>query len=287
MIDRDQIRGMLDHPVYDAEGSKVGETKHVFFDDATGEPEWATVKTGMFGTNESFVPLRDASMVEDHLEVPYPKSTVRGAPTVSVDEGGHLSESEEQRLYDHYGIDWHTASGTGETAGYGTGEGAVHAGGETAYGTGESAPYGIGGDAAAEQPAADRSLQDTSGDSAMTRSEERLQVGTERREAGRARLHKYVVTEEEEVTVPLRKERARVEREPITAENRDVAMAGPDIAEADYEVVLHEERPVAETRVEPVERVRLTAEEVTEEETVRGRVRKERIEAETDERDTP
>ena len=41
---------------------------------------------------------------------------------------------------------------------------------------------------------------DTSGpttDDAMTRSEEHLRAGTETREAGRARLRKYVVTEQE------------------------------------------------------------------------------------------
>src|SRR3954447_20119497 len=109
MIAREQISVVLDHPVYDTEGSKIGEAKHVFLDDATGEPEWVSVKTGMFGTSESFVPLHDATMVEDHLEVPYRKDTVRGAPNVDVDAGGHLSQTEEHRLYDHYGIDWDAA----------------------------------------------------------------------------------------------------------------------------------------------------------------------------------
>ena len=48
------------------------------------------------------------------------------------------------------------------------------------------------------------------------------------------------------------------------------------------EVTLQAERPVVETRVEPVETVRLETDEVTEEETVTGTVRKERIEAEYD-----
>ncbi len=82
------------------------------------------------------------------------------------------------------------------------------------------------------------------------------------------------------MTVPVRHEEARVEREPITDANRDAAMSGPDITEAEHEVVLHEERPVVETETQPMERVRLTAEERTEQETVHGRVRKERIDTE-------
>ncbi|MYS32343.1 DUF2382 domain-containing protein [Streptomyces sp. SID7804] len=116
----------------------------------------------------------------------------------------------------------------------------------------------------------------------MTRSEERMHVGVERHESGRARLRKYVVTEEVQQTVPLRHEEVRVEREPITDANRGAAMSGPDFTESEYEVTLHEERPVVETEAVPVERVRLTTEEKTTDEVVRGRVRKERIEAETD-----
>ncbi|MFE7935266.1 YsnF/AvaK domain-containing protein [Streptomyces sp. NPDC057456] len=107
-----------------------------------------------------------------------------------------------------------------------------------------------------------------------------MHVGIESRETGRARLRKYVVTEEVQQTVPVRHEEVRVEREPITDETRDAAMAGPDITEAEHEVILHEERPVAATETVPVERVRMTTEEHTDEETVRGQVRKERIETE-------
>jgi hypothetical protein len=56
MITREQIPTVLDHPVYDADGNKIGEAKHVFLDDVTGQPEWGSVKTGLFGTSKSFVP---------------------------------------------------------------------------------------------------------------------------------------------------------------------------------------------------------------------------------------
>jgi uncharacterized protein (TIGR02271 family) len=116
----------------------------------------------------------------------------------------------------------------------------------------------------------------------MTRSEERLDVGTSSQEAGRARLRKYVTTEQETVTVPVKKERAVLETEPITEANRGDALAGPDISEEEHEVVLQEERAVVGKTAEPVERVRLGTETVTDEETVTEEVRKEHIEAEGD-----
>ncbi|USQ86098.1 PRC and DUF2382 domain-containing protein [Streptomyces phaeoluteigriseus] len=267
MITQEQIPTVLDHPVYDTDGNKIGDARHVFLDDATGQPEWVSVKTGLFGTSESFVPIRDASIVEDHLEVPYPKATVKDAPNVDVDAGGHLSEDEEHRLYEHYGIDWDAAwqqanqPGAGGWAHTDTGERAHTDTSETTD-MSRSAETGVGGD------------------DAMTRSEERMHVGAERREVGRARLRKYVVTEDVQQTVPVRREEVRLEREPITDENRDAALSGPDISEAEHEVTLHEERPVTETETVPVERVRMTTDERTEEETVRGKVRKEEIDTE-------
>ncbi|MFF5387895.1 DUF2382 domain-containing protein [Streptomyces sp. NPDC013012] len=276
MIAREQIHAVLDHPVYDAEGKKVGDAKHIFVDDATGLPEWVTVKTGMFGTSESFVPIKDAALVDDHLEVPYPKSTIKDAPNVDVDAGGHLSESEEHRLFDHYGIAWDDAwqranqPGEGGWAHGRTGTAGTAAGTETGTtGTAEGFTAGTAAGRAAD-----------TGDDAMTRSEEQMHVGVERTEAGRVRLRKYVVTEEVQQTVPVSHEEVRIEREPITDANRDEALSGAEITEAEHEVILHEERPVVETRTVPVERVSLKADEVTEEQTVSGEVRKEEIEVE-------
>lgn len=264
MITREQLSAVLDHPVHDADGQKIGEAKHVFFDDATGQPEWVSVKTGMLGTNENFVPIHDASMVEDHLEVPYRKDQVKDAPHVDVDGGGHLSESEEHRLYDYYGIDWDAAWRDANQPG----EGGWAARGRA----GTAAESGTAASAATSTPA-------SAGDGSMTRYEEQMHVGTERRSAGRARLRKYVVTEELEQTVPVRHEEVHVEREPLSEADRERAAAGGEIAEDEYEVTLYEETPVVETKAEPVERVRLVTDERVDEETVRGTVRKERIDA--------
>jgi uncharacterized protein (TIGR02271 family) len=122
---------------------------------------------------------------------------------------------------------------------------------------------------------------DTSGpttDDAMTLSEERLNVGTRREEVGRARLRKYVVTENVTQTVPVEREEVRIEREPITDANIGNAMDGPAISEEEHEVVLHAERPVVEKEAVPVERVRLDKQVVSEQENVSDTVRKEAVE---------
>ncbi|MER7229407.1 PRC and DUF2382 domain-containing protein [Streptomyces olivaceus] len=284
MITREEIANVLDQPVYDGDGNKIGDAKHVFFDDMTGRPEWVSVKTGMLGSSESFVPVRDAALVQDHLEVPYGKDQVKGAPTVDVDAGGHLSESEEHRLYDYYGINFDSVLSEAErtddgrwAAGPGTAGAAGTVGAAGLAGTGRA---GTDGGMTGREDAWDRA--DMTDERAMTRSEEQMHIGVERRESGRARLRKYVVTEEVQQTVPVTHEEVRVVREPITDANRDEALAGPEISEAEHEVTLHAERPVVETETVPVERVRMTMEEHTENETVRGQVRKERIEAETE-----
>ncbi|WP_232792550.1 PRC-barrel domain-containing protein [Actinacidiphila yeochonensis] len=114
MITRDQIPQVVGHPVHDAQGKKIGDAKHMYLDDASGDPEWVTVKTGLFGNNETFVPTRAARIVQDHLEVPYEKEQVKGAPNVDVDSGGHLSAEEERHLYSYYGLESRSGGQTGE-----------------------------------------------------------------------------------------------------------------------------------------------------------------------------
>ena len=92
------------------------------------------------------------------------------------------------------------------------------------------------------------------------------------------------MTEDEQRTVPVRREEVRVEREPITDANVDEALDGPEISEEEHEVVLNEERPVVEKKVVPKERVRLSTEEQTAQETISETLRKERIETDGDAR---
>jgi uncharacterized protein (TIGR02271 family) len=257
----------------DANGDKVGTIDEIYLDRQSGEPEWVTVNTGLFGMKTSFVPISDAAAGDDEVRLSYTKDQIKDAP--SVDADGALSTEEEQQLYRHYGReDYGRWDGTTDrTEGLGLADDADR---RDRF---DRDRDGDRGDAAGTVG------HDTSGpttDDAMTRSEEELRVGTERREAGRARLRKYVVTEEVSRTVPVQREEIRVEREPITDANAGQALDGPAISEEEHEVVLHEETPVVEKRAVPKERVRLEKDTRTDEETVSDEVRKERIEGEGD-----
>ena len=278
MISTDQAQQLLNGGgnVVDSEGNKIGSIGQLFIDDQTNNPEWVTVKTGLFGGGESFVPLRDSTVDGDDLQVPYTKDKVKDAPRIE-DASGHLSQEEEAMLYSHYGtdgVDYDTTSGheTRDTSG----DDALAAGGRDSSSdrdTLSSVDTTTGSDTGAGH---DTSGPDT--DSAMTRSEEQLHVGTETRETGRARLRKYVVTEDVTTTVPVSHEEVRLEREPVTAANRDEALTGGDITEEEHEVVLTEERPVVTKETVPVERVRVDKDTVTEQQQVDETVRKEEIE---------
>jgi uncharacterized protein (TIGR02271 family) len=239
MIDTKEISHVIGARVLDPRDNKVGTVGQVYVD-PKGRPVWATVKTGLFGTSQTFVPLENASAEGDVLHVGFEKEYVKDAPR--IDDDGELSPTDEETLYDYYNLDYSAAD-------------------------------------------MDDTGRDTSGpntDSAMTRSEEQLRVDKERQRSGTARLHKYVVTEEQNVRVPVSHEEVRVEHEPITDENRDAAYSGGDITEEDHEMTLNEERVRVTKETTPVERVRLDKETVTEEEQVNEQVRKERIDLEED-----
>jgi uncharacterized protein (TIGR02271 family) len=249
----------------DPQGEKIGKIDEIYLDRQTGEPEWATVSTGLFGSKSTFVPIQGATDAGDDVRLGSTKDQVKDAP--KVDDDGELSTEEEQQLYRHYGRgDYGEWDGTTDRT--------------RDLGLGDDA--GSGGQARAGREPTGRDTSGPTTDDAMTRSEEELRVGTERREAGRVRLRKYVVTEQVTKTVPVQHEEVRIEREPITDANVDQAMAGPEISDEEHEVVLHEDVPVTEKRAVPKERVRLDKESTTKEETVSGEVRKERIETDGD-----
>jgi uncharacterized protein (TIGR02271 family) len=241
------VRDLYGAEVSSGDGSSLGKVEEIYLDDSTGRPEWAEVKTGMFGSKRSLVPLAVAERTDNGLRVPFAKEQVKGAP--HHEPGIELSPSDEAAFFDYYAI-----------------------------------PYG--GETVTAQPGGPRGEgRDTSGantDDAMTRSEEQMRVGKTTTERGRARLRKYVVTEQVQTTVPVTHEEVRVEREPITDANVGQALDGPALSEEEHEIVLHEERPVVEKQVVPKERVRLTKDQVTDEAPVQDEIRKERIETEGD-----
>ena len=259
-----------------SDGEKIGKITDIYEDPATGKPEWATVSSGLFGTKHNFVPLAGASSSGEDVRATVTKDQVKDAPGVEND--GELSEPEEQRLFEHYGVPYTSEGSTTAQGAPQTGSGGSGAGYENA---GQRAETGRRGET--DRPTVGHDTSGPTTDDAMTRSEEELRVGTRQREAGRARLRKYVVTENVTRTVPVSHEEVTIEREPITDANRGDATDGPAISEEEHEVVLHEDEVVTDKEVVAKERVRLGKETVTEDRQVTEEVRKEQIDTEGDE----
>ena len=314
MLSERELSAAIGSAAYGPDGEKIGTVEHFFTDDRTGAPTWVAISTGLFGTRHSVVPATDATFTEGSVRLPVTKDAVRTAPSVSDQ---HLDPEAEALLRQHYGLDaGTTTAGTAATgtttaeATAGTAAAGTTTAGTTTAGT-TTAPAGddtttrdlsqlpgdhsaggtqqdtvsIDREAARDQtvPVAAVPTPPTT-DGAMTRSEEQLRVATERYAAKRVRVVKYVVTEEVQVTVPIRREEIRIEEIPLddgapaTAGALDTAGTG-GLPET---IVLHTERPVVGTEVVPVERVRLRTEWVQEHVQVRDQVRRERVDVDQD-----
>ncbi|MBB5938510.1 PRC-barrel domain-containing protein [Streptomyces zagrosensis] len=95
-------RQLIGRKAFDRNGAKIGTVDEVYLDDATGEPEWAAVRTGLFG-RDVFVPLEPSEVVDEVLRVPFDRTLIKEAPDLGV--GRHLSPEQEVQLYRHYGLD--------------------------------------------------------------------------------------------------------------------------------------------------------------------------------------
>lgn len=95
-------RSLIGRKAFDRNGVKIGTVDEVYLDDATGEPEWAAVRTGLFA-RDAFVPLEPSEVVGNELRIPYAKALIKDAPDFGV--GRHLSPAQELQLYRHYGLD--------------------------------------------------------------------------------------------------------------------------------------------------------------------------------------
>ncbi|PWW22140.1 uncharacterized protein (TIGR02271 family) [Geodermatophilus normandii] len=338
MLSERDLSAAIGSTVQGPDGEKIGTVESFFVDDRTGAPTWVAVSTGLFGTKHSIVPATQATFDDGVLVVPVHRDAVKNAP---ITGGDHLDPEDEAALRTHYGLTGgaaQTGAPTGDAALTGAPVGGAPVAGGAVTGT-SSAGVGAGtamadtavadlGTRPVPQPAAGArttteqaapppAVEHTAGhtpqhaatDGAMTRSEEQLRVGTEQVAATRVRLVKYVVTEEVQVTVPIRREEIRVEHVPIDAPD----LPGESLAPADgqqyagtaqpgtaqggtaqggtaqggapssgpgglpAEVVLHAERPVVSVEVVPVERVRLATEVVQGQERITEQVQREQI----------
>jgi len=242
MFTHDEAQALIGATARDKDGAKVGHVTAVYEDRVTGAPEWLTITTGLFGSKETFVPITLARLRGHSGDVELAAAKETITGAPRIGSDGKLSPYKEQQIFLHYGLSY------------------------------TSPPF----------PTEPVPPLPVSAPDAMTRSEERMHVGTESTETSRVRLRKVIVTEQVQQTIPVSHEEVRVEREPITTANVDQALEGEPLSTAEHEVILHAERPVVTKETVPVERVRLSKDTVAGETTVTGEVRHEQIDTETD-----
>jgi sporulation protein YlmC with PRC-barrel domain len=276
--DIDTVLDWRGRTVIDRDGEKIGKFDEIYLDEETSQPEWAAVTTGLFGRKQTFVPLSGAQLADDDVQVPFDQEQVKNAP--SVDPEDALSQDEEERLYEHYGMGYSRsdsgtvlpegeAPGGGEEAASGeTATGAAAGGAATGAATGEAAGEGrsdrtdeaASGQASetserasaagpperasAAGPTASETPERASAAGPATGSPSGETVAATTRPRERVRLKKYVVTEEVTTKVPVSREEVRLEREPV--DDAEAASRGEGVTETDEEIVLSEDEPLVE-----------------------------------------
>ena len=288
MVSERDVSAAIGSTAYGSDGESVGTVETFYTDDVTGATTWVSVSSGLLGRKQSIAPAEHATFADGRLQLSVPADSVSSAPKMA---GEHLSPEDEEALRRHYaqargttGDDIELRSDA-DDAGRRTPAPAVP-------GTGDAGRHAAVGDDAGHD-LADR------GDGSMVRSEEQLRVGTEQVAARRMRVVKYVVTEEVQISVPIRREEIRIEEVPLDALDTDGGvvtegeslqagsatdgLAGGSVPGGSLadglpdEIVLHAERPVVTVEVVPVERVRLTTEVVAGQTSVSETVRREQV----------
>jgi len=232
-VDIDTALDWRGRTVVDRAGEKIGTMKDIYLDERE-RPHWASVHTGLFGMRETLVPLGQAQLEQEVLRLPYDRDHVKDAPNMDPDV--QLTEDEELALFRHYGLDSSSADRPAETPAVAEAQGAraSDASAEADEGRDEAMTRGEAGPSSADRSAETGAVaagEATEGsdasrepgeprDDAMTRSEEEVHFRTQRRERGRARLRKYVVTDYVEKKVPVQREEVRLEFEPAEGARR-------------------------------------------------------------------
>ena len=228
----------IEKDLVDTTGKKIGSIDNLYVDTETKRPTWLEVQTGFFGTKHTFVPIDsvEAHATEDHLITDYDADFVKDAP--HFDEDQVLSDKDEIELYTYYQRDYVPAAA---------------------------------GDMTHDHTA---TAEHVSTDNELVRAEEELNVDTQTVNRGKVRLHKYVTTEEIDLTVPVQREHVRVVRTPVDGNNVVV----DELSETVAEVTVSEEVPVVTKDVVAKETVALEKDVQTHDAHVTETVAKENIE---------
>ncbi|MFC0247723.1 DUF2382 domain-containing protein [Citricoccus parietis] len=277
MQDFTSVDQLQDATVFGNDGDKIGTIGQVYLDDQNNQPTFVTVKTGLFGMKETFIPVSEATRTQDGLQVPFDKAFVKDAPNIDAD--GSLTPEEERRLYEYYSMDYQGA-GVDRNR---------DAGLAAASGTAATGVGGLG----TQRGEADRTAADLNRDvntdgqvpgvaghdrETVVARDEHLNVGTERRESGHVRLRKHTYADTETVEVPVSREEVVVEREPVDPSSPEALR---DNGDEDVVVTTHEQVPVVD-KTATAEKVTVDKNTVRDTERVSGTVQREGVEVDGD-----
>jgi hypothetical protein len=253
-------RGWLGRVMVDRDSNRIGEVVDIYLDNETSRPEWAVVRTGLFGMRSTFVPLADAREVGDELQVPHRRVQVKAAPNIEPD--GQLSEAEEAELYRHYGLDYDTvtldnsapaAPTRAAPAGKTTKPERTNQAGATTTPESGNPDLDRASDTSVIEPEQDRrdardELSATTSEPVEPAGQDQFPVGEgvsrpfvyetpgrpeggasiRRRQPGQVRLRRYLVTEVITETEAGQRHEVRVRREPVSDAEVDAVVTAPD-----------------------------------------------------------
>lgn len=261
----DTLKQYRGSKVLDTNGDEIGTLTDIWLDQ-DNNPTWLSIRTGFWGTKSSFAPLQNATIHDDHIQVNYDKQTVKDA--ASIDEDGDLNDDEADRLFQHYNLtSVDTRSSTNITDMESVDEINM-----------EVHDHASNTDAVSTREAnfSDRNHKTMRTDNTLILSEEQLEAQKVQHERGKARIRKYIVEEEQTITVPVKREEIEVIREPIGGED-DYTEEDMDLHEDSAEMILNEETIELRKKIVPREKVRMQKKTITEDKTVHGTVRKEHL----------
>ena len=97
------LTDVRDKEILSSDGEKIGSVRDIYYDDATGQPEWVGIGTGFLGMQEKLVPVEVLEFHGDALRVPFTKDKVKEEPDFKL-EDGRLSNADEMALCRYFGI---------------------------------------------------------------------------------------------------------------------------------------------------------------------------------------
>ena len=97
----DELLGL---DVFDRHGAKIGPIAHVYAEEESGRPLFASVKTGLLRLGRSILALKKAEQTRKGIRVPYDRPYVERAPRFDARRDGTLTRAEQVHLNHYYGI---------------------------------------------------------------------------------------------------------------------------------------------------------------------------------------